>query len=83
MAADGVIYGYAIAGAVMAIFYTEPSDTVDLDILVAFPKTDSLLTPRSYRFLPCRVGIYRFWERGYRDRGNSSSVFADDKRSVS
>jgi hypothetical protein len=40
----GVIEGYAIAGAVAAIFYTEPTDTVDLDILVAFPKTDSLIT---------------------------------------
>jgi hypothetical protein len=42
--AAGVIEGYAIAGAVAAIFYTEPTDTVDLDILVAFPKTNSLIT---------------------------------------
>jgi hypothetical protein len=44
LVADGVIEGYAIAGAVAAIFYTEPTDTVDLDILVAFPKTDSFIT---------------------------------------
>ena len=44
MVADGVIDGYAIAGAVAAIFYTEPTDTVDIDILVAFPKTDSLIS---------------------------------------
>jgi hypothetical protein len=44
MVDDNIIKGYAIAGAVAAIFYTEPSDTVDLDILVAFPKTDSIIT---------------------------------------
>ena len=44
MVAGGVIEGYAIAGAVAAIFYTEPTDTVDLDILVAFPKANSLMS---------------------------------------
>ena len=51
MVADEVIDGYAIAGAVAAIFYTEPTDTVDLDILVAFPKTDSLVTLELRRLL--------------------------------
>lgn len=30
MVAGSVIEGYAISGAVAAIFYTEPTDTVDL-----------------------------------------------------
>ena len=44
MVSDGVIESYAIAGAVAAIFYTEPTDTADLDVMVAFPKTSLLIT---------------------------------------
>ena len=39
---DGVIEGYAIGGAVAAIFYTEPSETADLDVFITFP-SDTLL----------------------------------------
>ena len=34
MVKDGVIEGYAIGGAVAAIYYLEPVDTADLDIFV-------------------------------------------------
>jgi hypothetical protein len=37
MQAEGVIGKYAIAGAVGATFYLEPSATLDIDILVALP----------------------------------------------
>ena len=39
---EGVIEGYAIGGAVAAIFYTEPSETADLDVFITFP-SDKLL----------------------------------------
>jgi hypothetical protein len=32
-----VIEGYAIGGAVAAIFYTEPSETADLDVIITSP----------------------------------------------
>jgi hypothetical protein len=36
MVADGVIRKFAVAGAVAALYYTEPAVTEDLDILVPF-----------------------------------------------
>lgn len=36
MQADGVIGRYAIGGAVGALFYTEPTDTEDIDVFVSF-----------------------------------------------
>jgi hypothetical protein len=39
----GLIEDYAIAGAVGALFYAEPIDTSDLDVLVILPTTDSIL----------------------------------------
>jgi hypothetical protein len=44
MQADGVIGNYAIAGAVAATFYIEPSATLDIDILV---DVDLARTPES------------------------------------
>ena len=41
MQADGVIGKYAIADAVGATFYIEPSATLDLDIFVSLQKTSS------------------------------------------
>jgi hypothetical protein len=64
MVADEVIDGYAIAGAVAAIFYTEPTDTVDLDILVAFPKTDSLVTLDPIVSYLARLGYTDFENEG-------------------
>ena len=48
MEAEGVIGKYAIAGAVGATFYLEPSATLDIDIIVALPKAQgsSLITLR-------------------------------------
>lgn len=37
MVEEGVIEGYAIGGAVAAIYYTEPVNTSDLDVLVSLP----------------------------------------------
>lgn len=48
MVEDGVIQNYAMGGAVAAIFYLEPFDTVDLDIFVDFKLTETTfvtLTP--------------------------------------
>jgi len=36
MVADGIVEQYAIAGAVAALNYIEPSVTEDLDILISF-----------------------------------------------
>jgi hypothetical protein len=36
MVADGIIQKYAVAGAVAALYYIEPTVTEDLDILVSF-----------------------------------------------
>jgi len=46
MQADGVIDKYAIAGAVGATFYLEPSATLDIDVFLALktPQCSSLLT---------------------------------------
>jgi hypothetical protein len=44
MVGDGVIENYAIGGAVAAIFYTEPTDTVDLDVVVAFARDRLVVT---------------------------------------
>lgn len=43
MVLDRVIDDYVIAGAVAAIYYTEPVDTEDLDLLVSFSGSSSLL----------------------------------------
>jgi hypothetical protein len=42
---DGVIEGYAIGGAVAAIYYLEPFDTADLDIFIQVNVADDDLTP--------------------------------------
>ena len=44
MLADGVIEGYALGGAVAAIFYIEPIDTQDVDIFVQVKSTESDFT---------------------------------------
>jgi predicted nucleotidyltransferase len=36
MRADGILDDYAIGGAVGALFYTEPSDTEDIDVFISF-----------------------------------------------
>jgi len=41
---DGVVQGYAIGGAVAAIYYLEPFDTIDLDIFVQVNASGSDLT---------------------------------------
>ena len=64
MVTDGVIEGYAIAGAVAAIFYTEPTDTVDIDILVAFPKTDSLISLEPVVAYLAKLGYTDFESEG-------------------
>ncbi len=42
MVDDGIITQYVIGGAMGALFYTEPFETYDLDIFVAFPATRTL-----------------------------------------
>jgi len=37
MAGDGIVADYAIGGAIAVSFYTEPQETLDIDIFVAFP----------------------------------------------
>lgn len=44
MVDDGVITQYVIGGAMGALFYTEPFETYDLDIFVAFPATRRIIT---------------------------------------
>lgn len=41
---DGVLSGYAIGGAMAAMFYAEPVSTYDLDVFVLLPKQGGLLT---------------------------------------
>ncbi len=41
LVAEGVIGGYAIVGAVGAIFYTEAIRTFDLDVAVSLPQTSA------------------------------------------
>lgn len=43
LAKKGIIDGYAIGGAVAAIFHTEPAETADLDIFVTFPKSELIV----------------------------------------
>lgn len=44
MVEDGIIAQYVIGGAMGALFYTEPFETYDLDIFVAFPATRAIIT---------------------------------------
>lgn len=46
MRADGIIGAYAIGGAVGALFYTEPTDTEDIDVFVSFgpPQTGEIVS---------------------------------------
>jgi hypothetical protein len=44
MVRDGAIEGYAIAGAVGAMFYVEPFSTQDIDVLVVIPESETLIT---------------------------------------
>ena len=46
LVAQGVIQKYAIGGAVAAIFWVEPFDTIDLDVFVFLP---------SFRSFPART----------------------------
>lgn len=43
MVRDGAIEGYAIAGAVGAMFYVEPFSTQDIDVLVVIPESENKL----------------------------------------
>ena len=43
METEGVIGRYAIGGAVGALFYLEPADTVDIDVFVAFREPPGVL----------------------------------------
>jgi len=67
MAADGIIEGYAIGGAVAAIYYLEPFDTADLDVFVEVRATSEslmLLTP-----------IYDYLRKlGYHPHGESVEI---------
>src|SRR5262245_48777826 len=45
LVAAGVIQGYAIGGAVAAIYWVEPFDTVDLDVFVLLPGDTRPLDP--------------------------------------
>ena len=45
LVAQGVIEKYAIGGAVAAIFWVEPFDTIDLDVFVLLPSSAPPLEP--------------------------------------
>lgn len=67
MVKAGVIEGYAIGGAVAAIYYLEPFDTADLDVFVQVKTTGSdlmILTP-----------IYEYLiNQGYKAKGEFIDV---------
>ena len=68
MQASGVIFNYALFGAVAQMRYTEPVATLDVDVLVAVPAPESLdvLTP-----------IYKFCAaKGYEAEGEAIQVGA-------
>jgi len=61
---DRVIEGYAIGGAVAAIFYTEPSETADLDVFITFP-ADTLLASLDVIYDHLRtIGFETFEQEG-------------------
>ena len=55
---DGIVERYAIGGAVAAIFWVEPFDTIDLDVFVVLPRGAHPLDP-------LREVIVRLEEQGY------------------
>lgn len=63
LADDGVIDQYAIGGAVAAIFWVEPFDTIDLDVFV-------LLSPAAHPLDPLRGVIDALSARGYSFEGD-------------
>src|SRR5947209_2102180 len=62
MVRDGVIEGYAIGGAVAAIYYLEPFDTADLDVFVQVNAagSDLMILAPVYEYLT---------DRGYEAQG--------------
>jgi len=64
MQRDGVIDGYAVAGAVGTIFYVEPFNTEDVDILVNLHPSNDALVSLEPIFSYLR-------ERGYRSFTNA------------
>lgn len=55
MVDDKIISSYAIAGAMGALFYTEPLETHDLDVLAVLPVAGFLITlDPIYRYLEAR-----------------------------
>lgn len=59
MQADGVIYHYAIGGAVAATFYLEPAATLDVDVFVLLANPGGALVSLTpiYEYLKARGGI--------------------------
>jgi hypothetical protein len=60
---EGAIERYAIGGAVAAIFWVEPFDTIDLDVFVLLPEPEHPLDP-------LRDVVRRLGERGYGFEGD-------------
>jgi hypothetical protein len=57
--ADGLIYHYAIGGAVAATFYLEPAATLDVDVFVLLSSQGGTLVSLApiYEYLKARGGI--------------------------
>ncbi len=67
MVEDGVVIGYAIGGAVAAIYYLEPFDTLDLDIFVQVETSENVLA--------MLAPIYDYLiERGYQSQNEFINI---------
>ena len=62
LVSEKVIEDFAIGGAVAAIFYTEPSDTADLDIFITFPP-DKLIVSLTDIYDALKIKGYTNWEK--------------------
>lgn len=61
---ERVIDGYAIGGAVAAIFYTEPAETGDLDIFITFPEERLIVSLEDIYDALRKKGYAEFHEEG-------------------
>ena len=64
LVSEKIIDGYAIGGAVAAIYYTEPAETGDLDVFVTFPQDQLIVSPEKIFGALAQKGYSDFEKEG-------------------
>jgi len=64
LVSEKIIDGYAIGGAVAAIYYTEPAETGDLDVFITFPQDQLIVSPEKIYSALAKKGYSTFEKEG-------------------